>query len=230
MWKRPPTMPAGYRRPDAEHHVADLADGVVGEQAFVVLLDQRHHDREQDGDRADDHEHRADPGPRGQLEEIQGDARKEVDPQQLVDARRQDCHEGQRRVDGRVRDPAVKRHGPGLADGARHEEEEGGSAQAVQGKPDGGHRECACQPAREHDAEHHAEVGDPHDDECLDGGGVRPAAAGGDHGELGQQESFAEEQQKHQVVRQHHPARHGQREEHPGVKLAGAGRVHHEGN
>ena len=42
----------GHRRADPEHHVPHLADRVVGEEALVVLLDQRHHDGEQDGDGA----------------------------------------------------------------------------------------------------------------------------------------------------------------------------------
>ena len=50
-----------------------------------------------------DHENRADPRAWGQLEEIQGDAGQEVDPEQLVDAGRENGHERQRRVDGGIR-------------------------------------------------------------------------------------------------------------------------------
>ena len=46
----------GHGRADAQDHVADLADGVVGEQPLVVLLDEGHDDGQDDGHGADDHQ------------------------------------------------------------------------------------------------------------------------------------------------------------------------------
>jgi len=105
----------GDGRADAEDHVADLADGVIGQEPLEVLLDEGHEDGQDDGHGPDDHEqdgHRA-PGP--DLEEVDGDAGQEVDAQELLERGRQEGHEGHRRVDRGVRDPGVKGHGPGLA-------------------------------------------------------------------------------------------------------------------
>ena len=83
------------------------------------------------------------PGREG--EQVQGDPGQEVDAQELVDARRQDGHERQRGVQGGIRDPAVERHGPRLAEGPDHQEDEGDAAHAVHRQPDGRQRE-ACRP------------------------------------------------------------------------------------
>ena len=142
----------GDGRADAEDHVADLADGVVGEQALEVLLDEGHHDREDDRHGADDHEDEGQAGPLLEREEVQGDPGQEVDAQQLLEGRRQEGHEADRGVDGRVRDPGVEGHGPGLADGADHHHDEGQDGDALGPDRDGGHlqrpgdrtRGCRC--------------------------------------------------------------------------------------
>lgn len=144
----------------------------------------------------------------GKLEQVQGDAGKEIDPEELVNARGQDCHERKRRIKRGVRNPAMERHGACLADCPDHEKDERRAAQAVHGEPDCRHRQSAGQPTREHDAEHHADVGSPQDDERLDGRAVRLAPASGNHGELRQQKSFPEEQQEDKVVGQRHSACH----------------------
>ena len=121
----------GDGRPDAQDHVSDLADGVVGQQPLEVLLDEGHHDREDDRHGADDHQDERQGAAFFELEEVEGDPGQEIDAEELFEGRRHEGHEGHRRVDGRVGDPRVEGHGSRLADGPDHHQDEGGHGQAL---------------------------------------------------------------------------------------------------
>ena len=217
----------GHARADAQDHVADLADGMVGKQPFEVLLDEGHHDGQDDGQGSDRHHQDGQPAALLDLEDVQGQPAQQVDAQELFEGGRHEGHEGDGGVDGRVGDPGVERHGPGLADGPDHGQDEGRGQEALGMDGDLGDRQRPGLGPQDADAQDHAEVAQAADDEGLEGRPVGALAADGDQPVQRHQEAFPEEDQGDEVVGQDRPAGQGGREEDQGVIGPGVGVVLH---
>ena len=95
-----------------KHHVAHLADSVIRQQPFQIMLNKRHHHRANYSPRANNHKQRVHSNVH--FKHACRDPGQQINTKQLVQRRRQKSRYGSRRFLAAIRNPTVKWHGTGL--------------------------------------------------------------------------------------------------------------------
>ena len=159
------------RAAHAENHIADLTDGVIGQELFHVLLDERHRHADEQGSRADDHHKRADRGAGLYVIDLRHDTNREPDAENFFKRSGEQREKGTLRVFRRERNPAVKWYRARLAKRAEQHQYTAGRADAFDWQTrDRGNIALSGYVNRDDHAKHKHEVGNAADPEHLDRG------------------------------------------------------------
>ncbi|MPM88823.1 hypothetical protein SDC9_135927 [bioreactor metagenome] len=100
----------GQRAANTEDHIANLTDGVIGEQTLHIFLNERHRHADKQRHSANDHHKRADRGTGLDIVNLRHDSNREADAENFLQRGGEQREEWRLRILRSQRNPAMKRN------------------------------------------------------------------------------------------------------------------------